>query len=291
MLIKKIVVIYKKSNLENLKNSGLWNKIKETKFPLLEKIILAHEKHRTSIQNLKKILKDQNIFYEFYDRNDSFLVKGDTNLLVSLGGDGTFIHCAHYNLDIPLLGINSAPGDSVGHYCKFSIPDDLDQIQSFFRSVSKEIPQPKKIDCLQAYLNNKPINIPILNDALITEASPAEVSSYLIDYSQKTEWHKSSGVWITTHSGSTAAYHSAGGRPFHLYNQEKKRQYGFWVRELYGKDNTLQNGLICEESNFRIISNMLNGMIYIDGFRIKFNFLLGSVLNFKFHNQPLLAYI
>ncbi len=291
MSLKKVGIVCKTSNLENFQAMNLWDKMQSQNFPLVDRIRLSHNKHETSIQNLKQLLDSENIHYDFFGREDTFPVKSNIDLLISLGGDGTFIHCAQYNMNVPLLGINSAPGDSIGHYCKFNVFDDQAELRDFLQHLNKRIIQPKKIDRLQAYIDSKPIEVPILNDILITEANPAEICSYLIQYRGVIEWHKSSGVWVSTSNGSTAAYRSAGGEQFQTYNQNNKKQYGFFVRELYGNQNRLRNKLVCEDDLFQVTSNMPSGVIYIDGFRTKFNFLPMRTLHFKFHKKPLVAHL
>src|SRR5262245_32132677 len=39
------------------------------------------------------------------------------DLVISVGGDGTLLGASHYVRDGMMLGVNSAPGDSVGHFC------------------------------------------------------------------------------------------------------------------------------------------------------------------------------
>ena len=291
MSLDHIGIVCKTSTLENLQVMKLWDKMQAQNFSLVERIRLSHNKHETSIQNLKRLLESENIRYTFFGREDIFPANHNIDLLMSLGGDGTFIHCAQYNINIPLLGINSAPGESIGHYCKFSVLNDAAKLQKFLRHLKTKIIEPQKIDRLEAYIDFKAIEVPVLNDILITEVNPAAICSYLIRYEDETEWHKSSGVWVSTNNGSTAAYHSAGGKQFGLYNQDKKKQYAFFVRELYGNQHCLRNKLVSEDDQFQITSNMPSGAIYIDGFKTKFNFLPMSTLHFKFHKKPLLAYL
>src|SRR4030095_13321415 len=39
------------------------------------------------------------------------------DLVISVGGDGTLLSASHYVRDGMMIGVNSAPGDSVGHFC------------------------------------------------------------------------------------------------------------------------------------------------------------------------------
>ena len=55
---------------------------------------------------------------------------------------------------------------------------------------------------------------PILNDILFANLYPAAVTRYKIKYNGRQEVHKSSGVWISTATGSTAAISAAGGKVY-----------------------------------------------------------------------------
>ena len=297
MPLNRVAVIYKKSNRENLQERGLWDVVEKQEPFLVSKILRAHEKHASSLQNLRALLDRRNISHHFYRREEAFPRNEIFDLFMSLGGDGTFLYCTQQTPPSPLLGINSAPGESVGHYCKFNALDEISELDSFLTKSLEDMPKPQAVERLQVFMDGEPVDTPILNDVLVTESNPAEISSYLISYSGsgsgsgKTEWHKSSGVWISTSGGSSAAYRSAGGEVFPAYNAKNKRQYGFIVRELYGAENTLRQGLVSEEEAFEITSNMMNGVVYIDGFRTKFPFPLGSKLSIRFHPRPLLAYV
>src|SRR5262249_771890 len=39
------------------------------------------------------------------------------DFVISIGGDGTLLGASHYVRDGMMLSVNSAPGDSVGHFC------------------------------------------------------------------------------------------------------------------------------------------------------------------------------
>ena len=59
--------------------------------------------------------------------------------------------------------------------------------------------------------------------------SPAETTRYELQFNKKVEEHKSSGLWLSTAIGSTAAISAAGGQELAFDSQLSQ----YIVRELY----------------------------------------------------------
>mmetsp|Transcript_41100 Transcript_41100/g.39620 ORF Transcript_41100/g.39620 Transcript_41100/m.39620 type:complete len:87 (+) Transcript_41100:118-378(+) len=66
----------------------------------------------------------------------------DKDLLITLGGDGTYLRCASViqTREIPILGINTDPGRSIGHLCNASIHNEekTEQIDRIFRKLENK---------------------------------------------------------------------------------------------------------------------------------------------------------
>ena len=254
--------------------------------------LASHNAHQESLKKIKQLLKKNQIEYKLYECSRGEIpTKEKFDLWISLGGDGTFLYSSHIGDKTPILGINSSPKTSVGNFCQLNMFDHSEQIITLLRDIKNKQARPMKLERLALRVNDMQIPIPILNDILIAEENPAQVSSYFITYKKKAESHKSSGIWIASYNGSTAAYRSAGGKPFSLYDLKKKRGYAFMIREIYARSRKyLTNEIVREDDFFEIISTMTNGALYLDGHRNTINFNLGSRLRIGFHPEPLLSF-
>ena len=251
----------------------------------------SYQSHQKSLKMLKLLLEKNQIEYRLFERSDRQIqTRDEFDLWISLGGDGTFLYSSHQNTRAPLLGINSSPRTSVGNFCRFNMFDHSKQIITLLRGAKDQRIKPRRLERLQLVLDNIKIPTPVLNDVLVADKNPAVISAYVIAYKKKREAQKSSGIWITSPSGSTAAYRSSGGRSFPRHGLGKQN-YGFMVRELHKKTKTsLVNEIVYEDEFFEIISAMKNGALYLDGRRKFLRFHTGSQLKINFHPKPLLSF-
>ena len=128
-------------------------------------------------------------------------------LVVSVGGDGTLLDASHHVREIPILGVNSDPARSVARFsgCK------MENFREVFRDFLEGRLRPVPVARLEFSLNGRKSRWLVLNDLLVTTLSPAGTSRYVLQVGSKGEEQMSSGVWISTAAGSTAAVYSAGG--------------------------------------------------------------------------------
>lgn len=185
-------------------------------------------------------------------------IKAD--LIVSVGGDGTFLAAAHAAGDIPILGVNFRPHTSVGFFCA-ATPHTFHRIAGRIASGALE---PAVLPLLELHIDKKRIKTRALNDVLFSSPSPAEMSRYTIHLDGTQEAQRSSGVWIAAGPGSTAAMHSAGGKKRPI--TEAQMQY--LVREscpMPGVHYRLTHGLVPEGKSISITSDMSNAVVYLDG--------------------------
>jgi NAD+ kinase len=239
MRFKRILVVYKHSNYEQyiLKDHSL--KLKKNKalsLPLLQ----SHRAHYKSVEKVESVLKSLKINYDKLVRSNPFR-ETDYDLVITIGGDGTFLDSAQYLTEIPILGINSNPKESVGHFCSIR----ADEFYAFLhRKTFRVFP----VSRLKVSIDKK-IQRPVLNDVLITNMHPASTSRYVVKVGGKKEEQKSSGIWVSSSIGSTAAILGAGGRRLN----KKGSQFQMKIREPYiqkGKKN--QNGPDCFEPESKI---------------------------------------
>lgn len=197
------------------------------------------------------------------------------DLVVTVGGDGTVLGASHFVSNGMLLGVNSAPGDSVGHFCAVHRQNFTARLDDVLRDAWLPI----ELTRLAVSLDDQPLPELALNDVLIAHDCPAATTRYLIQLDDYEEEHRSSGIWVSTPAGSTAGIHSAGGRKMSL--RSAKLQY--LVRELYREVHgglerayRLEGGMLEPSQTLTIASKMQDGWLYIDGARTAYRFPFGA---------------
>lgn len=184
------------------------------------------------------------------------------DLIISVGGDGTFLAAAHRAEGTPLLGVNPDPKVSVGFFC-------IAKSQSFKRTMAKVVSGKLKasdVPLIETRIGSRRLPILALNDVLFAGRSPAETVRYRLSFMGKKEDQKSSGVWIAAGPGSTAAIGSAGGRRQPITS----RRLQYLVREPYpapGRRYKFTKGILKAGEAVSITSSMGRGTLYIDGHR------------------------
>src|SRR5215510_5772168 len=255
-----------------------------------ERLLRADGEHKRAVDATRRALKSRKIaFAESSVVPFSAALKrqlASADLVVSVGGDGTLLCASHYVRDGMVIGVNSAPGDSVGHFCsanRENFADRLDAIMSMKW-------RPVELARLQVTLDGKPLAELALNDVLIAHYSPAATTRYLIEIGDHFEEHRSSGVWISTAAGSTAGIGSAGGRRMPL----RSRHIQFLVRELYyepDREYELTRGLVPPDSGITIASKMPDGRLYIDGARSQYQFPFGARAHIEIAQESLKLFL
>lgn len=80
-----------------------------------EDLLRSHETQERSLETVMTTLEKMGVSHRAIYRAD--LDEGiDADMIVTVGGDGTLIETSHYVSDIPLFGVNSNPGPSVGYF-------------------------------------------------------------------------------------------------------------------------------------------------------------------------------
>lgn len=211
---------------------------------------------------------------------------GRARFVVSVGGDGTLLTASHYLGDGgTLLGVNSAPRDSVGYLAlcqRATLPKTLDAIASGRL-------RPVPVTRLAVELDGVRLPEAALNDVLVAHQHPAATSRYLVRIGRQSEMHRSSGLWVSTPAGSTAGIRSSGGAVMPL----RSRRLQFRARELYRRAGTgfpLASGFLAPGAELAVESQMDAGWLYIDGSRVSYPFPFGARAEFRAVPEPLLLF-
>ncbi|AJF62138.1 TPA: hypothetical protein HA239_06125 [Candidatus Woesearchaeota archaeon] len=204
-----------------------------------------------TLARLKKVLGGNK--YNIVDRED--LLGSHYNnieLVIVVGGDGTFLRAGHFNDKIPMFGINPAPGEKEG----FFMQADKNDFEEKIKKVLGGKYRLSKLQRLSVLINGKEIEELALNEVYIGDAKPYTMFNYFMKVGKDTEYHRSSGVLIGTASGSHAWLKSAEGKV--MKKEERGMQYA--SRELYKGRLTpgyrLKSGILAEGEKIEIIPDM-----------------------------------
>ncbi|HZS05191.1 MAG TPA: NAD(+) kinase [Blastocatellia bacterium] len=254
------------------------------------RIIRADAEHRRTAEAVRLALARRQIaFTELSLQRLTAAAKRrltEADLVITVGGDGTALGSSHYVRRGALVGVNSAPGDSVGHFCRCFRNDFARRLDDILESRW----HPTRLARLAIALDGRTLPELALNDVLIAHDSPAATTRYLITVGEHTEEQRSSGLWVATAAGSTAGIHSAGGRVVPLGS----RRLQYLVRELYrepGRAYQLLRGFIEPGEEIVIASKMPQAHLYIDGAKTAYPFPFGARAGIRLADSALRIFL
>jgi NAD+ kinase len=246
--------------------------------PTVTRLVPSHEAHERTVEDVEEALDALGAEVVFKGGPRGHIPKR-VDLVVTVGGDGTLLTASHQiGEGVPLLGINSAPGHSVGFFCASA---KVHVKTTLAKALDGELPA-THLARMRVTLNGKLLHARVLNEALFCHASPAATSRYILRVAKRhggchEEDQRSSGLWIGPAAGSTAAQRSAGGRVLPLASHRIQ----FVVREPYtpaGGRLRLALGLVGPEASITIRSKMREAKVFLDGHRIVHPVTIGDVL-------------
>jgi NAD kinase len=201
-------------------------------------VFLSGTKKET-LRKLSRALSSSSFNSEIISRNsfmNSAINLKSFSLIIPVGGDGTFLAVAQKNKDVPMLGVNPSPSEREGFFCRATLSDFNSKIRRIksgkFRTIN--------LARLSCSINNKLLP-PSLNEVFFGAEKSYCACRYVLCSGKRNEPQRSSGVIVSTSSGSHAWLSSAGGKKLPL--QSDKIQ--FVVREPYsGKlsSSTMKKG-------------------------------------------------
>ncbi|MCC7382761.1 MAG: NAD(+)/NADH kinase [Deltaproteobacteria bacterium] len=243
----------------------------------------AHDEHIASVEHVKNVLRWRGI--EIRERSDPLErpVRG-YDLMITVGGDGTLLEASHFVLSrMPVLGVNSAPAFSVGFLTGCRAPTFAQTLDALMENRLKPI----TVHRLQVTIGRKKLGEPVLNDVLFCAENPAVTTRYRLTSPQGTEDHRSSGVWVATAAGSTAALRSAGGDPLPLDID----RFAYQVREPYappGSTVVLRGGVLHRGQTLTIECRLAEASLYVDGAHRSYPVAFADRVSFGLHSSPIL---
>lgn len=276
-----------------------------------ERLKHRHQVHKECVQDLSDLLRRLDVDFSMVGREEldrQHLKNAD--LVVAVGGDGTVLSCSHFLDDtIPLLGVNSDP--SRDDEKKVAGPKKLDERRSFgalcactasnmfelLPHVIKGQLPPVRRTRIQTVVRStlKETKLPpALNDILVAHPIPAAVSRFRLGFitdageeaSNFNVW--SSGLWISTATGSSAAMSAAGGTLMDPTSSELQYMVREHLLEASGKHlKEAGHGMIKPGHTLHMRWNSQHGCIYVDGSHVRHNLELGDTVSFSAEAPPI----
>jgi NAD+ kinase len=243
---------------------------------------LAHEEHTASVHIVRRELKRRGI--EVRERTIGLeRVVRNYDLVITVGGDGTLLDASHFvRGKTPVLGVNSAPTFSVGFLTGCRAPTFTQTLDALIEDRLEPMP----VHRLQVSIDRKRLPEPVLNDVLFCADNPAVTTRYTLATPVGEESHRSSGIWISTAAGSTAALRSAGGEALSLESD----RFAFVVREAYappGSEVRIKGGVLERNQSLTVECLIAQASIYIDGSYRRYSVHFGQRVAFRLHQEPL----
>jgi NAD+ kinase len=275
-----VLLLYKKSAYSiyfEQPHSSIKGKVLPHEISRFEK---THRKHFECLQIVEDFLKHSNIPYSKVCRGRKIAYE-KFNVIVTVGGDGTFLEAARGVRHQALLGVNSDPTWSVGRFCSANAENFGDTFKSY---LDGKIPL-QKLHRFCVKVRGQ--SVEVLNDILVCHHNPAAMSRYYLSVNGRKEEQKSSGIWVSTAVGSSGAIKSAGGRQL----PQKSDQIQYRPRELYvgrGKAGyMLQGSVLSSASKIEVTSLMREGFVFVDGSHVFFPFDFGETIRIARSKYPL----
>jgi NAD+ kinase len=287
--LKKVIVLHKKSTFQLQaieRRESRFVKLLEEGHEVVTRVKVAHSEHVDTLERVENELKRRNIDFKTIPRAELEGGVSGVDLMISVGGDGTFLDASHFLVDVPILGVNSSKSSSFGHFCQANeknFSQILDDIQA--GSV-----QPRQILRLELVLNGEVLPTPVLNEVLVSHINPAATSRHIIEVDGRSEEQRSSGIWVATAAGSTGSIRSAGGAVLPILD----KRFQYLVREPCMRPNEdwkLLMGTLNENQTIKIKSEMRTGALFLDGSHIESQFYLGDDLTIRASKRFLNAFI
>jgi len=241
----------------------------------------THENHFWTLSYVESVLKNRKIKFTKACRGSSVNFSR-YDLIITLGGDGTFLEAARHAVGQIVWGVNSDPSWSVGRFCSGNSKNfekQLDQIMIGSMPVNK-------FSRLRLSFSDGTAPMDVLNDILVCHENPAAMSRYFINVGKIREEQRSSGIWISTAAGSSGGIHSAGGK---ILPQESQT-FQYRPRELYRSRHlhyALKGAVLKPSQKITLTSLMREGVVFVDGSHVCLPFSFAAEIQVTLSSNPL----
>lgn len=261
----RVLIVYKKSFLES--HGGDRKGLAQLDAADRDRLIRSDAENRRALGDVTAHLARRGIQSDAVFRG-SAAARRRYDLVISLGGDGTFFATARYLKDTPIFGINSDPANSLGLWTCADRSSFREPLELALAGKLKA----SRIHRMVIAINGKPVREQAFNDVLVAHRNPAAMTRYRLTVGSATEIQRSSGVWFATAAGSTAGIRSAGGRRMPIAS----RRLQYLVREPYTwpqRRYRMHHGF-APRASLQALTVDLG--LWIDGSRVRYDLGLGD---------------
>ena len=203
--MKRILVVAKQSKYEYEKEKfGLSHEQICEKYigehANLEAILASHDAQLSARKLFRQLMPEAEMVMMNEVREK---IKG-YDMAVSFGGDNSFTYLGHFLDEIPVVGMNSDPGRSVGALCMWSAKD----LNEFVQRIRRGEYRIEEWTRLQAVVDGAEIER-ATTEYFVGEKLRKDMSRHVMVYHGREYEQKSSGLIVVSGAGSTGWYDSA----------------------------------------------------------------------------------
>ena len=226
------------------------------------------EEQEATLSKVKRVLKRYNFDFRLVDRDHLSKEKFyGIDLVIAVGGDGTFLRASQFINRQPVFGVNADIKNKEG----FFMQTHKKKFEAKFMRITKNNFKIRQFPRLEAYVDGKKIETIALNEFFIGPRKSYHAAKYVISIDGKKERQKSSGVLVATAAGSYAWAKASHNRPLPL----NSGKFQFVVREPYEgkvfKNYKLKYGILGKNQKVTVVSQMLDGIVVADSVGKEFN--------------------
>lgn len=241
------------------------------------------KEHDLTLKKVKKTLKKHKINFKAVERSriNTNLMK-NKDLIIVVGGDGTFLKAAHSIKNELVLGVNSDIRRKEGFYMQA----DRFDFDIKFEKVLRGNFNIRKYNRLEAHIDGKKLPDLALNEFYIGHKNAYDLSRYFLIVGNKRVYHKSSGLLVGTGSGSHGWLAHAGGRK--MKPTSKKMQFvarEFYTGNLFKKE--MPKGVVGQNKDVIVESASDSNIVVADSLRKEYPLKKGHKVKIKQSKQPL----
>ena len=245
-----------------------------------------YKEEKQALAVVLQTLKKYHIHFTLIERSErTEKMCCDRDLIIIVGGDGTFLRGSHFITDAIVFGVNAHPMKKEGFLMQADSSDFAEKFSKLIHDKARIIALAR----LETTIIHNGVQTKLadsLNEVFVGHRLPYKMSRYTLIIGKKKEYQKSSGIIVGTAIGSHAWLASAGGKKFPI--PAKKFQY--IVREAYqGRlhQHQLFKGFFGVKDELRIIIESSHLIVVIDSLSEEYPVKQGDILVIKASKKPL----
>lgn len=276
MKIRRALLVYKRSMLERHKGSA---QIRRLSPAIRDKLLKNDLENRQAIDEVFYGLVRAKVPFHLKARNKVRRLLRGYDLVVVVGGDGTFFGVSHYVRDTPVLLVNSDPNTSLGLFACCSRGTFAGVLDQFLKGRARVTP----LNRLRLTIPSQRVDDLVINDILFAHKNPVAMTRYILRVNGREEYQQSSGIWVASAAGSTGSTTSAGGKMMPIASKRLQ-----WiVREPYSHKGIYRLLQGTSKDRLEIVPESMECAVWVDGSRTMYDVGPGETITLTTPAAPL----